>query len=289
MKSHIWLSGIIFILVLVATATGIFYQTPGSRIEYTTVRGEQAIFQGTGLYRYDPAWFALEGIVWDVINLFIGLPLFAIAIYLSQRGSLRGRLLLDGLLFYFVYVYLMYTTGVAFNQLFLVYVAIFALSAVAFFLNLSTIDVSQLPAQISKRFPRTVFIGFTFLMSAVLIFLWLGRILPIMRTDQFPPDLAGVSTLESQGLDLGMVVPLALCTGILLQRRSPWGYLLAAITMTHGLMMFISIPAWIIVPLMQQGKIKLVEASPFLVVSLIGLVLAGMFYANVQEAKMPVV
>lgn len=53
---------------------------PDSPIAYTTVRGGHAIFQGTGLYRYDPAWFALEGIVWDVINLFVGLSLFAVAI-----------------------------------------------------------------------------------------------------------------------------------------------------------------------------------------------------------------
>jgi hypothetical protein len=276
---------LIFVLVLVVTAIGIFYQTPGSPIEYTTVRGEHAIFQGTGLYRYDPAWFALEGVVWDVINLFIGLPLFAAAIYLSQRNSLRGRLLLGGLLFYFVYVYLMYATGVAFNRLFLVYVAIFALSAVAFFLNLSSIDVARLPAQVSTRFPRRIFIGFTFVMSAVLIFLWLGRILPIMVADRFPPDLAGVSTLESQGLDLGMVVPLLLSTGILLWRRSPWGYLLAGISLTHGLMMFISIPAWIVVPLIQDGKISLIEASPFLIACLVGLLLAGMFYWNVQEEE----
>ncbi len=285
-KNYVLLSGLIFLLVLVATATGIFYRTPGSPFEYTTVRGERAIFQGSGLYRYDPAWFAREGVVWDVINLFIGLPLFAVAIYQSRRGSLRGRLLLGGLLFYFTYVYLMFTTGVAFNRLFLVYVAIFALSAVTFFLNLPGIHVEHLPAQASARFPRRIFIGFTFVMSAVLIFLWLGRIIPVMVADRFPPDLAGVSTLESQGLDLGMVVPLLLSTGILLWRRSPWEYLLAGISLTHGLMMFISIPAWIVVPLIQDGKMNPIEASPFLVVCLLGLVLTGLFYRNVQEEKM---
>jgi len=283
MKINAFLYGTIFILILVATATGTFYRTSGAPIEYTTVRGEQAVYQGTGLYKYDPAWFALEGIVWDVINLFVGLPLFAVAIYLVQKNSLRGKLLLGGLLFYFVYVYLMFATGVAFNRLFLVYVAIFALSAVAFFLNLSGISVALLPARISARFPRGIFIVFTFVMSAVLVFLWLGRILPVMLTDQFPPDLAGVSTLESQALDLGMIVPLLFSTGILLWRHSAWGYLLTSVSLTHGFMMFISIPAWIVVPLIRNGKINLIEASPFLALSLIGIVLAGMFFANVQE------
>jgi hypothetical protein len=283
MKSNILLSVLIFLLVLVATGTGIFYQTAEPRIEYVTVRGEQAIFQGSGLYRYDPAWFAREGVVWDVINLFIGLPLFAVAIYLSQRNSLRGRLLLGGLLFYFFYVYLMAMTGYAFNRLFLVYVAIFGLSAVALFVNVHGIDVARLPAQVSARFPRRIFIGFTFVVSAVLVFLWLGRIMPIMVNDRFPPDMAGLTTLVSQGIDLGIVVPLMLSTGILLWRRSPWGYLLTSLSLGYGLLMSITLPAFIVVPLIQDGTIPLIEAVPFLVVSLVGLVLAGMFYRNVQQ------
>ena len=283
MKFHILLSSLIFLLVLVATATGIFYQTPGSPIEYTTVRGEQVEFQGSGLYRYDPAWFALEGVVWDVINLVIGLPLFGIAIYLSQKNSVRGRLLLGGLLFYFFYVYIMATTGYALNRMFIVYVAIFALSGVAFFLNLHGIDVAHLPLQVSGRFPRRLFIGFTFIMGSVLVFLWLGRIIPIMVNDRFPPEIAGLTTLVSQGVDLGIVVPLLLSTGILLWRRSPWGYLLAGISLSYGLLMCITLPAFIAVPLIQDGKTNLIEASPLLVLCLAGLVLVWMFYGNILE------
>ncbi len=283
MKFHILLSSLIFLLVLVATATGIFYQTPGSPIEYTTIRGEQVEFQGSGLYRYDPAWFALEGVVWDVINLVIGLPLFGIAIYLSQKNSVRGRLLLGGLLFYFFYVYIMATTGYALNLMFIVYVAIFALSGVAFFLNLYGIDVAHLPLQVSARFPRRLFIGFTFIMGSVLVFLWLGRIIPIVVNDRFPPEIAGLTTLVSQGVDLGIVVPLLLSTGILLWRRSPWGYLLAGVSLSYGLLMCITLPAFIAVPLIQEGKINLLEASPLLVLCIAGLALSGIFFGNVRE------
>jgi hypothetical protein len=285
MKATTLLSGLIFHLVLIAAALGVFYKTSGSPIEYTTVRGEQVIFQGSGLYRYDPAPFAREGVVWDAINLFVGLPLFAAAIFLNQRGSLRGRLLLGGLLFYFFYVYVLAMTGYAFNSLFLVYTAIFALSAVSFFINLHDIDVARLPARISPRFPHRLFIGFTFLMSALLVFLWLGRIIPIMVSGRFPPDSAGMTTLVSQGFDLGMIVPLLLSTGILLWRRSAWGYWLASVSLSYGLLMCITLPAWIVVPLIQDGKINPIEAVPFLLVCLAGLILAGMFFGNVQAEK----
>ncbi len=55
MKKITILCGLIWVLILLATAVGVFYQTPGAPIAYTTVRGEQAVAQGSGLYRYDPA------------------------------------------------------------------------------------------------------------------------------------------------------------------------------------------------------------------------------------------
>lgn len=54
MKKEGLLYGLIFLLVLVATTTGVFYHTPESCIESLTVRGQHAVFQGSGLYRYDP-------------------------------------------------------------------------------------------------------------------------------------------------------------------------------------------------------------------------------------------
>jgi hypothetical protein len=49
--------------------------------------------------------------------------------------------------------------------------------------------------------------------------------------------------------------------------------------------MFITIPTWIAVPLIQGGKINLIEAIPFLLLCLVGFVLAVMFYLSVQEEK----
>jgi hypothetical protein len=215
----------------------------------------------------------------------LALPLFAAAIVLSRRNSLHGRLLLGGVLFYFFYKYIQYAVMVAFNPLFLVYVAIFALSAVAIFLNLRGIDVSRLPAHISARFPRWLFIGFTLVMSVVLILLWLGRIIPYTVADRFPDEIAGMTTLVTQALDLGMMVPLLLATAILLWRRSAWGYLLAGVSLTVGFIMSITLPAWIAVPLIQSGQINLVQAIPFVLLCLVGLSIAGRFFWSVQEQR----
>lgn len=285
-RTVILLSGVILLLVLVAAATGVFYQTAGAPIHFVTVRGEHATYQGSGLYRYDPASVASEGMVWDVINLCLALPLFVLAMVLSWRGSLRGRLLLGGMLFYFVYVYLQAATGDAFNPLFLVYVAIFALSAVAFFLNLPGIDVPGLPAHISARFPRWLFIGLTLVISTGLTVLWVGgRIIPDTLAGRFPDDQAGMTTLVAQASDLGVLVPLLLSTAVLLWRHSAWGYLLTGISMTVGFMMGITIPAFIAVPLIQAGQLTLLEAAPLVLACLVGLYGAARFFWGVQQEE----
>jgi len=78
---------------------------------------------------------------------------------------------------------------------------------------------------------------------------------------------------------------LLLSTGILLWRRSPWGYLLAGISLSYGLLMCITLSAFIAVPLIQDGKTNLIEASPLLVLCFAGPALSVIFFGNVREEE----
>jgi hypothetical protein len=286
-RETVLLTGLILILMLLVTssAIGLFYRTADPRIEYVTVRGQEATFQGSGLYRYDPAEFVVEGLVWDAVNLFVGVPLLALGIFLSRRNSLRGRLLLSGLLFYFFYAYLGYAMMLALNPLFLVYIAIFALCGIAFFLNLFSINVARLPEQIGPRLPHRLFAGYMLVMSVALVVLWTRLILSVLASGQFPPEAAGLATLGSQALDLGMLVPLALSAAILLWQRFPWGYLLTAVGTDVGMLMLINIPLWIAVPQLRDGTIRIVQALPIAVVCVVGPLLAAIFYRSVGETN----
>ena len=123
-------------------------------------------------------------------------------------------------------------------------------------------------------------------MSAALLVLWLGRIIPYTLAGRFPDELAGLTTLVTQAFDLGIVVPLLISTAVLLWRRSVWGYFLGGVSLTFGFVMCITLPAWIVVPLIQVGQMNLVEAVPFLLLCLIGLFVAGGFFWNVRDKEM---
>ena len=55
--------------------------------------------------------------------------------------------------------------------------------------------------------------------------------------------------------------------------------------MIVGLMMSITIPVWIAVPLFQVGQMIFIEVIPLVLVILIGLYGAGCFFGNVREEE----
>lgn len=244
----------------------------------------------TGSALYWPSYYganaqavASEGLVWDMVNLALATPLFVVATIAAHRDSLRGSIAAAGLTLYFVYVYFMYATMMALTPLFFAYVAITGIGVVTFGARIYTIDLKDLARRMSHRFPRRFFTGFAFAISAALLVLWGLRVDDILRNG-FPPELEGMTTLETQAFDLGLIVPLAVMSGVLLLRRHPWGYLLAALTLTFGAMMFVTIPLWIAVPLVREHRIALLEAIPFLVLCLAGAALVAVFFRSVEPA-----
>jgi hypothetical protein len=235
--SQRWITGLslfVSVLALLATTVGIFTANGVAHSAFTTLRGENVDIQGGGLYAYESVSGAAQAIGQDYVTLIVGIPLLLIATYLAARGSLRGKMLQAGALWYFGYTYLLMAFGGAYNQFFLVYVALYSTSIFAFVMSLLTIDVASLPMRFSPRFARRTIAWLLIGFGALLTLLWLGRIVPALVSGAVPFGLDSYSTLFVQAGDLGLVVPLALLTGILLLRQRPVGYLLAGVVLVKG-------------------------------------------------------
>lgn len=235
--SRAWITGLSLVvatLALVATAAGIFTATGAQHRTFISLYGETITLQGSGLYANESVSAAAQAIGQDFVTLLVGIPLLLATTYLAARGSLRWKLLQAGALWYFTYTYLLMAFGGSFNQLFLVYVALYSASLFAFILSLLAIDVGQLPARVSPRFARRTIAWLVIGIGGVLALLWLGRIVPALTSGGAPAGLESSSTLFVQAGDLGLVVPLALLTGTLLLARRPAGYLLAGVLLVKG-------------------------------------------------------
>lgn len=278
-----WLVPLIFTLTLIATLAGLW---PGEGTSYplTNFRGEQVTINSRGLYYWDTVSSAAQMQANDLVTLVIGLPLLAISFWLTLCGSLRGRLLLTGTLGFILYTYITMCFGAAFNRLFLIYVALFSLSLFAFILSMMSFDLKTLPTHFSEKLPRGWIAGLLFFAAAFLALAWLGRVTATFAPDSIPA-LENTTSMFIQVMDLGIVVPLCVLSGILLLRRSAWGYLLASVGMMKFLTLCIAVSMMGLNMARVGVPVSIVEMSVFLVITLLSIVLTGVLLKNISENR----
>ncbi|HEX7555196.1 MAG TPA: hypothetical protein VF338_01130 [Leptolinea sp.] len=276
MKNQKALTGLIipiFVLALFAAGMGLFYQFPGNTMSYTTLRGEQVTINMQGLYWFDSVSSAAQMQGNDLITLVVGLPLLLISTILAFRGSLRGRLLLTGTLGFFLYTYMSMSMLAAYNNLFMVYVALFGLSLYAFILCMLSFDLADLPGHFSDNLQRGWMAGFMFVTAAFLVLAWLGRIILPLFTNS-TPALENTTTLVIQAMDLVLIVPLAVLSGILLLKRSAWGYLLGSVFILKSITMGLGVSAMGINMTLRGVPDSLGILVPFLMITFVNLAMA---------------
>jgi len=273
---------IIGLLAMFAASMGLFYQKPGEPFAYTNHRGESVMIQGKGLYFYDTVSSAAQEQGNDIVTLTVGLPLLAISTWLAFRGSLRGRLLLTGTLGFFLYTYLSMCMLTSFNQLFLVYVAIFALSLYAFILSMMSFDLASLPHSFSERLPRGWIAALLFMIGGFLTLTWLNKVItPLLQN--VTPALENTTTFVIQAMDLGLIVPLAVLSGIQLLRQNPWGYLLASIFLMKAITLGLAVSAMSINMTLAGTPDSLGVMIPFGIFTVLNLFAAVSLLKNVKE------
>jgi hypothetical protein len=279
-----WLIPLIGILALFAAGIGIFYQNPGQAYEYTNHRGETVMINGQGLYYYDTVSMAAQQQANDLVTLVVGLPLLAVSTWFAFRGLLRGRLLLTGTLGFFLYTYMSMAMLTSYNALFLVYVALFSLSLYAFILSMMSFDMAELPRYFSSALPHTMIATLLFFVGGFLLLAWLSRIVSPLLQNQ-TPALENTTTLVIQAMDLGLLAPLAILAGILLLRRRAWGYLLASIVLLKGVTMGLAVSTMSINMAMRGVPENLVIMIPFLIITVLDLIMAILLLKNVQAHR----
>jgi hypothetical protein len=274
---------IIVPLALLAAGLGIVWQGSGESYLFHTLRDEDVMIRGHGLYRYDTILSSSQEVGQDVVTLLIGIPLLITGIVLSRKGTMRGQLLLTGALGYFLYTYGAMSFLTAFNPLFLMYVALFSLSLFGFILAMMNLNVDEVVGHISDGFPRRA-ISIYFIFVAVFLGLaWISLVTVPSLTWTPPYGLESTTTMVIQAIDLGVIVPVSFTTAILLLRKSGWGYILAAVLLIKVIMMGAALISMIIGQILAGLEIPVVTAIFFVLISVSGIALGIITLRNVRD------
>jgi len=108
----------------------------------------------------------------------------------------------------------------------------------------------------------------------MLLFLWLGKIVPTISYDDMltvtaPVGLEHYTTLVIQGMDLGFIVPTAFLSGLAILNRKPIGYLLSSVVIFKAITMLTAITAMMINMALSGVTISPVEVTVFLAFDLL--------------------
>lgn len=235
-----------------------------------------------GLYQHDTISGAAQMMGQDLVTLVICIPILLGTLYLIRKNSLRGQLIWMGTIFYFLYSYASMAFLTSYNQLFLVYVTIFSISLYTLLGELINLDIKSIkksftPGRINKI--AAVFLGIIGLMLAGM---WLKMIIGSLLTGVAPSTLETYTTLVIQALDLGVVVPAAVITGILLFKGKKWGYALASILLIKISLLGTAILSMIYFMAQNGVKIEIGQAMFFIVVTVLGIIITVAFYSRIK-------
>ena len=97
-------------------------------------------------------------------------------------------------------------------------------------------------------------------------------------------QLQGASTLVVPVFDLGLLVPLAIFTGLAVWRMLPLGYLLASMVLVKGASMALAIASMLMVEADITGELALPPLLVFSVLALVSLVLGARALRSLEAA-----
>lgn len=238
------LSSLAIALALVAASVGLFWRDGGQPFAFQTLRGETAQIYGQGLYRYDTVLIAVGFKTGDAVTLALGIPLLVVSLWLYRRGSLRGGILLAGTLAYLLYNYASMAFGAAYNNMFLVYIALTAATLLGFVISVTSFDRQTVPARFSDRLPRRSIAIFLIVSGIALFLIWLLlSIVPALLAGGAPPEVASYTTVITFVVDMAIIAPALAVAGRLLLRREALGYVLAPVLLVFTDVLGISLLA----------------------------------------------
>jgi hypothetical protein len=214
---------VIAILVLVSGAFGLFM---------------------LGFYAEETLNWQSQSVGQDFINLTVIAPFLVCTAILAYNGNFYGSLLWAGTLVYLIYTYVIYCFNVHFNMFFIDYCIILGASFYSllyFFYKQIKEPTSELKNLAISKVVAVYFI----LIGSLFSFLWLSEIIPSIRNNRTPESLeeVGLFTNPVHVLDLAIVLPGLIITGILIFRKNHLGYLMAPILLMFFILMDITIGA----------------------------------------------
>lgn len=265
--STYWLSGALAVVATAAAAATLFI--PG------LLRGPPAMngsARGTAL-----------------VVLVVAVPLLVIAMLWAAARSVRALILWLGAIAYLGYQAVMFTFATPFNQLFLLYLAMFSLCFWSTIVLVRQLDIEALRARFSTNLPVRGLATYALIIVLLNALAWSRNVVPSVLSSTPPSwlDGTGLATNPVYVQDLAFWLPLMAVGAVWLWRRQAWGYLVVGSMLTMWVIESVSIAVdqWMGSAADPASTVASATLTPaFGVLALIGLLPLYVYFKHLDES-----
>jgi hypothetical protein len=265
-RSTYWLSGALAVVAAAAAAATFFI--PGVLRGPAVMNGSA---RGTAL-----------------VILVVAVPALLLSMRSAVAGSVRALIVWLGAIAYIAYQAVLFTFETPFNQLFLLYLAMFSLSFWSVFTILRQLDLESLRARFSPKLPVRGLATYALIIVVLNALAWLRNVIPGVLNSTPPSwlDGTGTSTNAIYVQDLAFWLPLMAVAAIWLWRRKAWGYLLVGSILTMWVIesLSVAVDQWMGSAADSTSTVASATMTPvFGVLALVGLIPLYFYFHHLSD------
>lgn len=217
----------------------------------------------------------------DVVNLFIGLPILLVSMWLTRRGKLVGPLFWMGAVFYVFYNYMGYIFAAPLTWAYLLHLLLAVLSAYTFISLITGIDGENVSRKLRGAVPERYAGGVLAGLGLLFILRVIGVLAGAISNDADVPR----TELAVNIADL-FITPAWIIGGIQLLRRRTFGYVAGLGLLFQGSMLFIALIIFLLLqPVLTSAPLATIDIVVVFVMGLICFIPFGMFVRGVVNAR----
>jgi len=161
----------------------------------------------------------------ELVSLVVAVPLLAGALIAVRRGSTRAQAVWIGMLLYAAYNYAYAGFGTTFNDAFLIHIGAFSASVLALACAIPALDHARIEEAFRNVRAAKAVGAFLVIVGVGQGLLWLFILVRNAITGEVLHDIPVSGQHLVFALDLALLVPSLILSGVLLARRRPFGFL----------------------------------------------------------------
>ena len=238
-------------------------------------------------YERDAASMAAQGMGQDMVDLFLVVPLLIIFLIWMRRESKTAFFLFGGTVFYILYSFVIYTFGVHFNRLFLLYCLILGLSFYIFVLFLHDLNHRDVENWFGSHVPVRPLGIYMIVIAAMFYLLWLKDTVPAVLGNTVPASVSDYGLLVNpvHVIDMALALPGLVITAFLLMKKKKLGYILTPVLMVFVVILAVALAAMVVMLKIKNISEDLSIAAIFIVLALISTAFLYVFLRPMKVLK----